>query len=122
MRYFGVDFGMRKIGLALGDDESKITAPYGVISFEKARQELPRLVVLEGIDGFVLGKPVHMKKVEQEIARVEFLDFLNTLKPVVEVDERFSTKESIAMQKEGNKAQEDAIAAQVILDAYFSEL
>lgn len=122
MRYLGVDFGLKKIGLALGDGETKITAPLEVVLFRDAEEQLARVIRSEAIDAIVVGKPVHMKHVEQEDARLAFVAFLNTLKPVSEVDERYTTKESRAMQAEGHRGEEDAIAAQLILDAYFAEL
>lgn len=121
MRYLGVDFGLKKIGLALGDGETKITTPLEVIAYENAEKTLSRLMVGEGIDVIVIGKPEHMKKVEQEEARLSFVTFLQTLKPVYEIDERYTTKESRAMQAEGDGGKEDALAAQLILDSYFAE-
>lgn len=122
MRYLGVDFGLKKIGLALGDGETKITTPLEVVPFKDAEAQLTRVIKSEAIDAIVIGKPVHMKHVEQEEARLSFVTFLTTLKPVTEVDERYTTKESRAMQADGYPGEEDAIAAQLILDAYFAEL
>jgi RNase H-fold protein (predicted Holliday junction resolvase) len=122
MRCLGVDFGLKKTGFAFGDSESKITAPLNVVLARDLETSLARMVKSEGIELIVLGKPNNLTKPEQEEKRQAFLTFASTLSKVVEVDERYTTKESQAMQEEGNTADEDALAAQIILDAYFNEL
>ncbi len=122
MRCLGVDFGLKKTGFALGDSESKVTAPMNVVLARDLESALMRTVKVEGIELIVLGKPNNSTKPEQEEKREVFLAFARTLVPVVEIDERYTTKESQAMQEEGDTADEDALAAQIILDAYFNEL
>ena len=122
MRYFGIDFGLSKIGIALGDDETKVTDIYDVIVTKGAEQILQKSAHHEGVNHFIVGKPNFKYIPEQEEARVRFVEFLSTIGTVTEIDESFTTKESQALQKAGKQGKEDAIAAQLILDAYFSQL
>jgi putative Holliday junction resolvase len=122
MRCLGIDFGLKKTGFALGDSESKVTAPLSVVLARDLENMLTRTIKSEGIELIVLGKPNNVTKPEQEEKRQALFAFASTLVKVVEVDERYTTKESQAMQEEGNTADEDALAAQIILDAYFNEL
>lgn len=122
MRCLGVDFGLKKTGLALGDSESRIAAPLRVVLTRDLKADIVRTIASEGIECVVVGKPNHVARPDQEDARETFTTFVRELVPVFEIDERYTTKESRAMQFEGVRAEEDAIAAQLILEAYFNEL
>ena len=110
MRCLGVDFGLKKTGLALGDSESRIAAPFSVVLTRDLESTLVRVVRTEGIEQIVIGKPNNATRPEQEEKRQAFLQFAKTLTSVSEIDERYTTKESQAMQAQGDRADEDALA------------
>lgn len=128
MKYFGIDFGLKKIGLALGDDETGIAFPYGVIA--GGADAVERIVVLakqEGAEAFVSGLPMPVgdhhsdEQLRLTMAFVAELGAASEL-PVSVVDEQFSSAEARRVQKEyGAKAEEDALAAMLILQAYLDE-
>ncbi len=129
MRYLGLDYGLRKIGLALGDDESRVAAPAEVIeNDERLLVRLAELVRDEGIEAIVVGVPLptgdhhsgeQLKKTRQFIEDLRRV--VNV--PVHEVDEKYTSSESRRIQKEmGSGVKEDALAAMLILQSYLDEL
>ena len=60
-KYLGVDWGEKRIGLALGDSLLKIATPFKTVG-DPAR--LLEVVEEEGIDILVVGKP--LKLLEEE--------------------------------------------------------
>lgn len=129
MRYLGIDFGLRKIGLALGDDESHLATPAEVITNDdRLLVRLAELVRDEGIEAIVIGVPLptgeHHSGEQLKKTRA-FADELRRVVsvPVHEVDEKYTSSESRRIQKEmGSHVPEDALAAMLILQAYLDEL
>lgn len=130
MRLLGIDYGTKKIGLALGDTESKIAVPLEVIysEGEEALRKLLKLIKDEGIEKIVIGMPsaVGNHPNEKQIAIVRL--FIEKLKlhidiPIEEEDESFTTAESRRlMVEEGALADEDALAAMIIAQSYLNHV
>lgn len=123
MRYLGIDWGQKRIGLALGDSETKIATPYAVAGkFE----EIKKIIKQEEIDEIVIGLPLKMGGGEN--LPDKFTDFLNKLKggfniPIHEIDERLSSKAADALAGgKKTKAPRDAIAAMIILQTYLDKI
>lgn len=127
--YLGIDWGARKIGLAVGDDFTNVAVPFKIVKNLKAVLEI---IKKEGIDGVVLGEPLTFaNKHSQQYAEFKsFLDDLrqNTKLPIELVDERLSTrlanslgydKKLTVRQNKKNKPGDDAVAAMLILQSYF---
>lgn len=113
MKYLGIDYGKRKIGLALS--EGIMATPFGVIhvsSLEDALNKIGVVIKRENIDKVVIGKPE-----SGEAANMvdNFLKAFNSV-PSVIVDETLSTK---AVAGKGKK--EDSYSAAIILQNYLDE-
>lgn len=122
MRYLGVDFGLRRIGLATSDGQ--LAAPWKVIEgrgfsdlLEKFKKEIP------GFDKVVVGMP------EGKIGKT-VLGFVNALRKVginvEEADETLSSQKAIQQMIELNAPREkrkvsDATAAAIILQGWLDE-
>ena len=128
MRVLGVDYGRRKIGLALGDTDIRVASPMEVWLVDGTAEELcerlSAFVISEVIGGVVIGIPFRSDGSESA-QTLENRQFANLLRahvrvPVVEVDESFTSKESRRLQEEhGSRVPEDALAAMLILEEYF---
>lgn len=130
MRILGIDYGLKKIGLAFGDSDAKVAVPLDVVP--NAGAETIRVfadrVKSEDFDVIVVGVPLstggHHSPEQLERTRAfihELQRFVSV--PVVEIDESYTTAESIRLQKEeGSTAQEDALAAMLIVQAYLDNL
>ena len=126
MRLLGIDYGNRKIGLAIGDDEAKVAAPLEVIANEGELTvvKLGKRVHEEDIDAVVVGVPLsqggHHGPEQLEIVRkfIERLKLQVTV-PVFEEDESYTSAESIRVRKESKSTvEEDALAAAMILQQF----
>ncbi len=132
MRYLAVDLGAKRTGLAVGDDESGICSPLGVIETSSESERWRRLnqaIVDEAPDALVVGWPINMDgtvgpaaKASEQFARIaeERFDL-----PVHLQDERLTSYAADeAMARTGlthaqKKARRDALAAAALLRAFF---
>lgn len=124
MRYLGIDYGKKKIGLAFGSDEIKIASPFGIIRHdEDIIQKIKDIVKKEGIDVLVVGMPQgtghEVVKYVLEVRTFADNIGLETVLPVVTFDESFTTAEAIRLMRDSKqKGADDAVAAMVMLQSY----
>jgi putative Holliday junction resolvase len=131
VRSLGIDFGSKRIGLALSDPEGRIARPLEVYERRSPLADVRRicLVVIENeVEEVVLGLPLEEDgRRGKAAAAVE--GFLADLKshldlPVHLVDERYTTREAReALREAGLDARSaggkvDAVAAALILRTY----
>jgi putative Holliday junction resolvase len=130
MRILGIDYGDKKIGLAFGDSEAQVAVPLDVVPNAGADtiRVFSQRVKSEGIDVIVVGVPLSTgghhspKQLEKTRAFIRELEGIVTI-PVVEEDESYTTAESIRLQREeGSPAQEDALAAMLIVQSYLDRV
>lgn len=128
MKLLGIDYGESKIGLAIGDIESGVATPFGVLKnlgLNNVLDEIKKICQKEGIGKVIVGVPINPLALESaQIRTVE--NFILQLKEktglIVEgKDERFSTQEAQKLIAK-NKAQDDDISAMIILQSYFDSL
>ena len=132
MRALGVDFGLRRVGLALSDPEMVIAFPYITLewsNFDELITEIIKIIEEKSIGVVVVGKPIHLSGQPSEMSEYasKFGDALVARNPeikIVQMDERLTSKEAErALQTAGiktghNKAAVDSIAASLILQTY----
>ena len=130
-RLAGVDFGTRRIGIAISDARQSLASPldnYTRGSQDQDADYFQRLVKAESVVGLVVGLPIHMSGDESQKSH-EARAFGNWLAevtglPVGFYDERFSS--AIAddflavgqLTKKKRQKRRDMLAAQVILASY----
>lgn len=120
----GVDWGSKRIGLAIGSTENKLASPLSVVA---SLSDLLEVIKSEKIDRLVLGKPIHAHSPEKSL-NSEFEAFLKALEaqsqvPVELVDERFSSQLADSLGVLSKRVGErDMVAAMVILQSYFDSL
>jgi putative Holliday junction resolvase len=128
IKYLGVDWGEKRIGLALGDSETKIASPFKVVG---NIDEVVKIIKDEDIDIVVIGKPISITNPEHsglQIANKEYNNFIGKFKkqlniPIEFIDERLTSKAADALcGDKKTKAARDAIAAMLILQAYLDDL
>ena len=123
-RYLGIDWGEKRIGLALGDSENKIATPFKVVS---SLEDILEIIKDERINIVVIGLPFPMHNKKEKIQK-EFLEFLDLLKkridlPIKTIDERLSSKQADKLSgNKKTKAPKDAIAAMLILQTYLDKI
>jgi putative Holliday junction resolvase len=121
MKYLGIDWGEKRIGLSLGEDEVKIASPFKTVVNLSA---LLKIIEKEEIEVLVLGVPYSISDIKHKLPE-KFIIFLENLKklsniPIKEIDERLSSKAGDArIGDKKTKASRDEIAAMEILQSYF---
>ena len=132
-RALGIDFGTKRVGLALSDRSNIIASPYRTLNYVSEKDlitQLETVVSENNIEILVLGLPINMKgedTVQTKKVR-NFKEILSTLQiPIVFEDERLSSVSainSLILQniKTGhNKPEIDKTAAAIILQQHLDK-
>lgn len=69
-QYIGIDYGTKKIGLAISDESGKVAFPHGVFVLKEFEKEINTLIERGTIAGFVIGYSTNQKGEENEIAEI----------------------------------------------------
>jgi putative Holliday junction resolvase len=108
----GLDVGDRRIGLAVGDSESRVAVPIGVL--DRTGSDVDWRAVLDeaeshGAETLVVGMPLSMngRKGPQAESVDAFVTRLrsHTSMPIVTIDERLTTVEAGRLMREGRGQQ-----------------
>lgn len=116
MRYLGVDYGGKRIGLALSDAEGRIAFPHATVNNLDGVLTVIRTL---GVGAVVIGLPLTLARKDSAETRAVWA-FADALRervqlPVLLEDETFTTK---IAEAHGMKGRADASAAALILQAY----
>jgi putative Holliday junction resolvase len=127
MRFLALDVGERRIGLAYGDTDVKITTPQGaLVNDENVLAELANIIERLRIDQLVIGLPRNSRgeETKQSAYVREFSAGLASLgRPIVFQDESLTSvlaEENLARRGESprHKSAVDAEAATIILSDF----
>ena len=124
MRILGIDYGSRKIGLALTNSEGQFAAPHSVIlNNDKTLKTICNLIKEKEVTKIVVGKSLNFKREENPIMKqiVPFSAELEkiTALPVELWDETLTT--SAAQRTQEADAMLDARAAALLLESYITK-
>lgn len=131
MRVMAFDYGVKRIGLAVTDPLQLISSALTTVHPDDIWTFLTNYLQQEPVETFVVGKPLQMDGTPSQSAQY-VLGFVRRLRktyptiPVVEIDERFTSKMAsavIAQSGKGKKKRQDkglvdAVAASIILQSY----
>lgn len=141
MKYIGIDYGTKKIGLALSDSEGRVAFPHDIIlSDDFAPSVVADLVYKEGVEKIVMGESQNLRGDLNKVA-VDAQKFAEKLTKFTDADiyfedERFSTRQAGNLPKEGMargkiankkdasysaKATKDKHAAAIILQSFLDK-
>ena len=133
-RIIGIDYGRKRIGLAITDPLGIFASPLATVSPEEFPDFITKYLKSEAIDSFVVGYPVKMNNEPSE--SVKYIDpFIRKLKksfpdkPVHLVDERFTSQMAFRTMIDGgvtkkgrqDKAMVDKISASIILQSFLDK-
>ena len=137
MRYLGIDYGTKRVGLALSDESGSLAFAHGVIETGGAAQKIGNLTQIEGVGQVVLGKSLNldgspnplMEKIER------FKQELERLGLHVSYESEVMTSAQAARAPGGERGQAaspgkqagkpsgiDAAAAALILQGYLDKI
>ncbi len=124
MKFLGIDYGTKRIGLAVSDAEGKFAFPKAILENDgKAIDKIKEIIHEEEVAEMVIGESVdfHGKpnKVAAEIETlISKLESLNL--PVHKQQEFLTSVEARRLQGSSRKA--DAAAAALILQRYLDKI
>jgi len=130
MRVLGIDYGTKRIGVAIGDSEAKVAVPLATLEMKNVKlkmqnvvSEIVRIMKEEDIELVVMGQG---GKGSMEAKVREFAQRLRKFVPVEIVDEHFTTVQVERAMKGYGKARKgidkDAAAAALILQGWLDRL
>ena len=132
-RYLGIDYGTRRVGLAISDPEGKIASPLRTLPWPGSARKCAEAILAQvaedyDVDEFVVGLPLYMHGGEgkqtdpvKQLAR-EIQE--QSERPVHFWDERLTTRAAeVALNSAGltrakKKARVDQVAAQIMLQSF----
>lgn len=121
MKYLGIDFGSKRIGLAVSDESGKLAFPHSVVLNGKTTlDEIAEIIKKEKIDRVVMGESKDFKNMPNKImAQIE--KFKKELEEKAKLPVFFETEfmtSAQAKQIQGDNDMNDASAAAIILQSY----
>ncbi|MFO0973694.1 MAG: Holliday junction resolvase RuvX [Phycisphaerae bacterium] len=131
-RYLGIDFGRRRIGLAIGDDELRIAAPLEQLTaagaVDRDAAAVAAVARRESVGALVVGLPIHMNGAlgaeAQEVRRFAAALRLVWSGAIHEQDERLTSvaaDEALAaggLGRDARRARRDMLAAAAMLQMF----
>ncbi|TSC65019.1 MAG: Holliday junction resolvase-like protein [Candidatus Doudnabacteria bacterium Gr01-1014_77] len=122
-RILAIDYGEKRMGLALSDEEQKFAFEFEIWSPEQIFEDLPNLIKEKDVSKIVLGNPLNMsgeatKKTEEVMEFKKKLEALCGLE-IELADERLSSK--MAENISGHHKNIDSLAAQIFLQNYLNK-
>jgi putative holliday junction resolvase len=127
-RVLGVDFGTKRVGLAISDGSGVLATPLDVVPRERTVEVVKSLVIEMDVAKIVVGLPTALgghEGASADDARSLGKDLHNaTDLPVVYHDERFTSRMAETtllgkgMKRRDRRQQVDKIAAAIILQDY----
>lgn len=134
MRFLGVDFGFKRIGLATGEETSGLTTPLQTLkasgSLQKDAEQIKKIAESQQVDGIIVGIPYDTDQRIGSQAKIclQLVEKLKTLSVWVStVDETLSSIEAENISKElglklsAHRRIRDTQSARIILERFFNE-
>jgi putative pre-16S rRNA nuclease len=130
-RIIGIDFGKKRIGLAVSDPLLIFASPLDTVSPEVFYSYIESFMKTEPVDAFVIGYPVQMNNKPSESLR-QINPFIRKLKKTFPekqihlMDERFTSQMALRTMIDGgvkksdrrDKSIADKISASIILQSF----
>ena len=130
-RIIGIDYGKKRIGLAVTDPLQIFASPLDTVKPEEFYRFIDNYLKTEAIDAFVVGYPVQMNNKPSESVN-QINPFIKKLrrtfpgKQIHLVDERFTSQMALQTMIDGgvrkndrrDKALVDKISASIILQSF----
>jgi len=128
MRWLAVDAGTVRVGLAICDPDERLAVPLEIVTASAAYPAIRAIAEREGVEGVVMGLPVHMGRGEGDAAAMARRLGGRIAKglglPVEYEDERLTSSEAdrlgSASAGRGRRTSSDDLAATLILEQFLA--
>ncbi|MBC8174772.1 MAG: Holliday junction resolvase RuvX [Candidatus Marinimicrobia bacterium] len=134
-RLLGIDFGLKRVGVAISDPTNVIAFPLTTVDWEDddyLMLQIDNLVKEYEVETIVVGYPIGMKgQITKQTKLVD--DFIGRLAehiqiPVKKIDERLSSVEAkrtlqdVGIEVSKNRGEVDKIASAIFLQTYLDKM
>jgi putative Holliday junction resolvase len=134
-RILAIDYGIKRVGVAVTDPLKIIATPLTTISTTDAFAFLKKYMEQEEVDTLVVGMPKRLNNTSSPMTAI-VTNFIKALqktfpdKSIISQDERYTSKIALASMIEGgfkqkdrrNKANLDKLSATIILQSFLEAL
>ena len=130
VKFLAIDYGLKRIGIAIGDSKSKLALPYKIIENKNKNfvlRELKNIITGEQIDKIIIGMPYELSEETEDNPMMKnikkFADFLkNALNiKIVFEDERSTSKIADDLLSGSKNKKRDDVAASLLLQSYLDK-
>ena len=132
-RIMAIDYGIKRVGVAVTDPLKIIATPLTTIKTTDALAFLKTYMKQEEVDALVVGMPKHLNNTPTLMTAM-VTKFIKTLqktfpdRPIIPYDERYTSKIALASMIEGggkkkdrrDKANLDKLSATIILQSFLA--
>ncbi len=123
MRILGIDYGEKRIGLAISDETGTLARELDIVSPKEFFARIKDVIAEHGVEKIVLGWPLNMSGQEtektKEVASFKLKVESTAGLPVETIDERLSSV--MAGHLPGGGKNVDSLAAQIFLQNYLDK-
>lgn len=133
-RVLAIDYGTKRVGLAVTDPLKIIASPLDTIHAKDAADFVKNYCEKEKVEAIVVGEPKKMNNEASDVEKhiIAFINRLNKILPsinIVRIDERFTSKMAFQAMIDGglkkkdrqNKGTIDKVSATLILQTYLDQ-
>jgi putative holliday junction resolvase len=123
MRYLGIDYGSKRVGVAISDPEKKFAFP--LIVLENNSELLENIVELcrdNSVEALIIGESLDYNQKENEIMK-EIKQFVQKIKEKINISVHMHPEFLTSMEAEriqGKNRFHDASAAAIILNSFLN--
>jgi putative transcription antitermination factor YqgF len=125
MKYLGIDYGTKRVGLSTLNDEAGVAFPLSILPNDNKLIESLSKIIKEGeIKKVVIGESKNYKMEDNEIMD-DIYDLKKIIETQMEVDVELHPEVLTSVQAEkmqGKNDMIDASAAAIILQSYFDKV
>jgi len=125
MRYLGIDYGDKRVGLALSDEQGLLGMPFDTFeNDENFIKKLKDTIYQEDVESIILGLPLSFKMEETEQTK-KVLAFKERLSKLVSIPIELQNEllTSVQAEKSGAEGPDiDSSSAALILQSYLDKV
>ncbi len=125
MRYMGIDYGSKRVGVALSDDGGRMAFPHTVVQNDASLvKNLEDIALHEGVKKIVIGHSLdregNKNAIHEDVQELIGDLTLAVGLPIELEPEHYTTQEAKRIQ--GKNGMTDASAAAIILNSYLTRM
>lgn len=124
MKYLGIDFGSKRVGIAISDENNQMAFPYSVVlNNKKLLEKIEEIIKKEKINKIVMGESKNFENQPNKIMK-EIEKFKKELEEKIKLEIIFEPEFMTSQQAEliqGKNKMHDASAATIILQSYLDK-